>query len=91
MGMVNYFVLQKYDNYYQDKETQRLLVFCDFPEPEMTSGRLYNMTGVQVAGFQNSKILKDRRVISYGALPKGVYLLEVLHGGKKFSIGRVEF
>ena len=72
-------------DYYQDKETRRLLVFCDFPGPEMTSMNLYNMTGVPVAGFQNMMIQKDRKIISYGSLPRGVYLLEVLHDGKKFS------
>jgi len=76
--------LQKGIDVYQDKETHRLLVFFDFNEPQLTSLMLYNMMGNKVAESPSMLVQKDRKVISFGSLPKGIYLLEVLHSGEKF-------
>ncbi len=69
---------------YQDKETNRLIVFYDFNEPQLTSMNLYNMSGKKVEGSPTGMIQKERKVISYGSFSRGIYLLEILHDGKKF-------
>ncbi|MGE5425233.1 MAG: T9SS type A sorting domain-containing protein [Syntrophothermus sp.] len=70
---------------YNDRETDRLMVFFDFPDEQDVSLHLFNMTGQQVRYMPAEKIRHDRRVIGYDNLPKGVYILEVLHSGKKYT------
>ena len=81
---VNGHELKQEINYYQDKETKRILVFLDFPGMEMTSVKLYDMMGNLVEDSGNMMVQKERRVISYGSLPRGIYLLDILHSGKRF-------
>ncbi len=69
---------------YNDRETSRLLVFFDFPEPQPVSLCLFNMMGQQVAALPSSRIQNERRIIGYEKLPKGVYILEILHSGQKY-------
>ena len=76
--------LQKEIDIYQDKETQRLLAFFEFTEPQLTSIALYNMMGNKMAELPFSMIQNERKVIPYGTFPQGIYLLEILHSGKKF-------
>jgi hypothetical protein len=69
---------------YLDRETKRLLVFFDFPENRQTSLALYNMMGTRVADLPAMMTRNERRILSYGSLPQGVYLLEVVHDGQKY-------
>ena len=72
-------------NIYNDRETRRLLVFFDFNAPEQTSISLYNMTGQIVGSIQPGSVQHQRQVLYYGDLPKGVYLLEILHDNLKLA------
>ncbi len=78
-------------NIYQDREEQQILIWFDFEKPESTEIRFFNMTGQPVAGFPTATLMKDRKILSYKGYTAGIYLLEILHGGKnyckKFFIG----
>jgi len=69
---------------YQDREEQQILVYFDFEKPEATDVKLYNMTGQVVANTPVESIMKSRRIISCKGLSTGVYVMEILHGGKKY-------
>jgi hypothetical protein len=69
---------------YQDKETHRLLTFFNFDEPQITSVGLYNMMGKKVKEVKEVMIQKERKVFSYDDLPRGIYLLEILHSSQKY-------
>jgi hypothetical protein len=69
---------------YQDRETRQILVYFDFIRPETTTLRLYNIIGQTVAGVPSEPVMKGRRIIGYTGFPNGIYLLEILHDGKKF-------
>jgi hypothetical protein len=70
---------------YLDRETKRLLVFFNFEEPCLTSVCLFDMMGRKVAESHASMVKNGRQVFSTAALPRGIYVLEVLHSGNKFS------
>ena len=70
---------------YQDKETRRIMVFFNFPQPETTLVRLFSMTGKLVADTPAEMVTKGRRILGYEGLVDGIYLLEILHNGKQFS------
>lgn len=70
---------------YQDRELHQILVWYDFEKPETAECLLYNMTGQAVVKTEVRTVLRDRSVLNYDHLSAGVYLLEILHGGKKFS------
>ena len=67
---------------YNDRETSRLMIFFDFPKGQHSSIRLVNMTGRQVFGADCGVMCKGQRIIPYGDLNQGVYLLEILHNNK---------
>jgi hypothetical protein len=70
---------------YQDRETGRILLFFDFAGPQETSYRLYNVTGQAVRSSGVSPVTKEKQEISYAGLPKGLYILEILHDNKKLT------
>jgi hypothetical protein len=69
---------------YQDREEQQILVYFDFEKPQSTGIQLFNMTGQAVAGFPAVTLKKDRRILNYRGFSPGVYVMEILHDGKKF-------
>jgi hypothetical protein len=70
---------------YNDRETNRLMVFFDFPASETTGIRMFDMRGQCVYVSEPGPVEKDRRIIRYGTLNDGVYLLEILHNNKRFT------
>ncbi len=70
---------------YNDEETKRLLVFFDLPETERFTVRLIDMRGQEAVAPLSGEVRKDRQAIGYSALPEGIYLLEVLHDGSRFT------
>jgi hypothetical protein len=70
---------------YQDKETKRLLLFFDFDHPQQTSAALYNMSGQIVKSLPVAYLQKQRQVIRYDDLRKGVYVLQIIHDGQKMT------
>jgi hypothetical protein len=69
---------------YQDRELKQILVYFDLPVAEATETRFYNMTGQVVNSTPVKNIDKDRLIFSYQGLSSGIYILEILHGGKKY-------
>ena len=70
---------------YQDKETSRLIVFCDFPTARNVVSRLYDMSWLEVASQGPVSIACGRQVIPYTGLRQGLYILAVQHDGKTFT------
>jgi hypothetical protein len=70
---------------YQDRETARLIVFLEFPDPESVSLQLYNILGQKMAEIPASVMTNGRRVMEYGSMPGGLYILTVIHDGRSFS------
>lgn len=71
-------------NIYNDRETSRLMIFFGFEKPEPTSVYLYNMMGQNVALIPTEPVGHARKVIAYGDLRPGIYVLEIVHSDKKF-------
>jgi len=69
---------------YQDREEQQILVYFDFEKPEVTEIQLFNMTGQAVGKTPVETLMKERRILKYKGFSTGVYVLEILHGGKKY-------
>lgn len=69
---------------YNDKESKRLIIFFDFPQPQHTQAFVFNMTGQKVAEIPASMIGTDRKIIEYENLRQGIYILEVIHSGQKY-------
>jgi len=70
---------------YQDRETNRLLLFYDFEKQEDVSVCLYDMMGRDVARVRPKSLKKDRMAIDYGQMRAGVYILNITHDRQKFS------
>lgn len=70
---------------YQDKETNRLIVFCDFPKEQQVVSRLYDMTGRQVYSQGPAPVANGRMVIPCTGFRQGIYILAVQHEGKTFT------
>ncbi len=70
---------------FHDLETSRLLLFFDFPVAEPVSVHLFNMTGKQVCNLAPESLQTGKRVLYLTGLPRGIYILEILHGNKKFT------
>ena len=70
---------------YNDRETGRLMIFFDFPTPEITGINLFSMTGQRVYTAQPGSMGKERTIIHYEKMNKGVYLLEIIHKNMKFT------
>jgi hypothetical protein len=69
---------------YQDREARNILVYFNFIKPETTTILLYNMMGQVVGGVPSETVMKGRNILDYQGLPGGVYVLEILHSGKKY-------
>ncbi|MCX6280004.1 MAG: T9SS type A sorting domain-containing protein [Bacteroidetes bacterium] len=69
---------------YNDRETQRLIIFLNNENLEFTKISLYDMTGRQVTTLRSEEIKSDRRIVNYQSFPKGIYLLEILRGNQKY-------
>jgi len=69
---------------YQDREEHQILVYFDYEKPETTEIQLFNMTGQVVVKTPVETLMKDRRILKYKGFSTGVYVLEILHGGKKY-------
>jgi hypothetical protein len=72
-------------NVYNDRETKRLMIFFDFEKQQTTRIRLFNMSGQEVSGTGTRQIKKDRKVIGYEEMRRGIYILEILHDNKVFT------
>ncbi len=70
---------------YNDRETSRLMVFTGFDVPQEVAVRLYAMSGRPVFSQSVSGATSERIIIPYADLPSGVYVLEVIHDGLRFS------
>jgi hypothetical protein len=70
---------------YNDKATKELLVYIDFPGMETTRLCLYDMMGRRRIEMNPGKCRKDLFRLDYSSFERGVYILEVLHDGKRFS------
>jgi hypothetical protein len=71
-------------NVYNDRETRRLILYYDFPEPENTIVFLYNSIGQKIFSSSEGNITTGRSFIPYMNARGGLYILEVIHSGKKF-------
>ncbi len=69
---------------YQDRELRELLLLFDFPKPQITSLRLYNIMGQKVMEIPSRLIGKDRVKFSYIDVKPGLYILEIIHNNKRF-------
>jgi hypothetical protein len=69
---------------YQDRENREILVYFNFVRPEATTIRLYNMMGQTVASVPAENIQKGSKIIGYQCFSRGIYILEILHGDKKY-------
>jgi hypothetical protein len=69
---------------YQDRELHQILVYFDLSRPETITTRLFNMIGQPVAVKPAETMMAGREILDYSGYPEGVYLLEILHGGKKY-------
>jgi hypothetical protein len=69
---------------YQDRDEHQLLVYFDFEQPEVTEIRLFDMTGQVVVNTPAETVMKDRRILNYNTFSTGLYVLEILHGDKKY-------
>jgi len=70
---------------YNDRETSRLMIFFGFPESEKVSLKLINMRGQSLFSENPGQLRDGRSVISYAGFPAGIFLLEILHGGKVYT------
>ena len=69
---------------YQDREEHQILVYFDFEKPEATEIQLFNMTGQVVTDTPAETLVKGRRILNYKGFTTGIYVLEILHEGKKY-------
>jgi hypothetical protein len=74
---------------YQDRGTDRLMVFFSLDHLETTSAVLYNMLGQVMEVLPPEGMQVGRRIIEYGSLPAGIYVLRIMHDGK--STGKKYF
>ncbi len=70
-------------NIYNDQETKRLLVFFEFEKAETTRVRLYSITGQPLIDIPEEEFQNGKVVVPYGQFRKGIYILEVMHDGKR--------
>jgi hypothetical protein len=61
------------------------MLFFDFNNPQQTSVTLYNMSGQIVGSTATGLVQKQRQVIPYKDLGKGVYVLEIIHDNQKMT------
>ncbi len=71
--------------FYQDKESQRLLIFFDFPSPRNASVQLFDMMGRKVLDLPAITLQEGRQVFSYSGFKPGIYIVQVIHGDTKVT------
>jgi len=69
---------------YNDQETKRLLVFFDFEKKETACVKLFSITGQCLAEITREAYQNGKLVVPYGLYRQGIYILEVVHDGKRF-------
>lgn len=69
---------------YNDRESQRLLVFFDFPESRIARLRLYDIRGVVISGTEPEPVSHGRKIIDYNGTNTGIYILEINHDGQRY-------
>jgi hypothetical protein len=70
---------------YQDRETERLIISCEFPAEQRVTAKLYDMTGKAVSACGPSTVRNGRLVIPYGGVSQGIYILAVQHDGQTYT------
>jgi hypothetical protein len=70
---------------YQDKETGRLIIFCEFSSAQNLAVRLYNLSGQEVYSGNQEAVTNSRIILPYSDLTRGLYILSVQHDGKTFT------
>ncbi|MEI7491188.1 MAG: PCMD domain-containing protein [Bacteroidota bacterium] len=70
---------------YHDKETGRLIVFCEFTREQSVNARLYDMTGREVYSLNPVSVANSRIIIPCNGFGRGVYVLVVQHDGMIFT------
>ena len=71
-------------NIYQDREEQQILIYFDFEKPQATEIQIFNMLGQPVSKTPLENLMNDRRILKYTGYTAGIYVLEIIHGGKKY-------
>lgn len=71
---------------YHDQETSRLLVFCQFEQPQQTTITLYTIVGTPLVRLPSEWISTGKQIVACDHLPKGIYILEVIHDGKRYVV-----
>jgi hypothetical protein len=69
----------------QDGEQKELMVFFDFPGPEETSVRVFNILGQELVRHPSKSTEKETVNISCRDFMPGLYVLEILHENQKFT------
>jgi hypothetical protein len=69
---------------YQDREEHQILVYFNFEKVENTKLQLFNMTGQSVWQTSDESIMKGRKIVNYTGFTPGIYIMEILHAGKKY-------
>ena len=69
---------------FNDRDLRELMVSLDFPSPEETSVRIYNSMGQSALIIPSHMIDKERMEIRYDDFNPGLFVLEIIHGNKKF-------
>ena len=70
---------------YQDKETNRLIVFCEFPSARDVRASLYNISGLEVYSGSRESVTNGRIILPCSGLTPGLYILAVQQDGKTFT------
>ena len=70
---------------FQDRDNREIGLFFDFPAPQNTFIRIYNMTGQQVAGSPPAMIRKRSVSFDYSGFPDGYYILVIVHNTMRFT------
>jgi len=58
--------------------------FFEFEKREATRLRLYSITGQSLIDIPEDAIQNGKMIVQYGHLRQGIYILEVIHDGKRF-------
>jgi hypothetical protein len=70
---------------YQDRETDRLIVFCEFTSAQNVEAKLYNISGQVVYTRSQESVTNGRILLPCSGLSRGLYILAVQHEGKTFT------
>ncbi len=70
---------------FNDRETSRLMVFYDFPKAQNVRVSLTDMRGRRVFSCDPGFVDKSRTILPYDNLPRGVYVVQVIHDHLSFT------